>query len=485
MNAPSDKAAPRLTFGRFVLDPDRGCLASEGSEVALRPKTFSLLTYLASRPGQWVMRDELLEVIWQGLVVSEDSLDQCVLEARRAMGDNEGKLLEESADHGFRLDFGAAPGERRHAPGVHALRFRFIYGVMAPLAVVVVFAAIWFITSRDDVKPPVAVRRPAIAILPFQNQIDDPREYIADGLTQELIGSMGRYPGLTVMAWNSVASYKGAIAQPGEIARVLEVRFQVEGSVRYFGDRLHVSVQLADLQGMVLWSARFDEPATQVLALSDRIAGEIGSALGLDPVETEPAHVLASFEAWDLLSRARARLHRPSREGLDQARELLGQAVIRDAGYGEIHALLGETFALGVHRGWSANAAEDWQRVASHAADALHVDAVNVRARVLLAREHLAYQRYREAEREIDLALRQDPNDADALGCRGSPTLWLSMKRKSSPVKSYQSYSGDQSSTYLVARSIHDSLCSATFLIPSSLKTSPVNRGRSSNPLLW
>ena len=76
-----------LTFGRFVLDLRRGCLLFDRREITLRPKTFAVLQYLATHPGQVIGDQELLEAVWPNLVVSGNTLLQSIDELRRALGD--------------------------------------------------------------------------------------------------------------------------------------------------------------------------------------------------------------------------------------------------------------------------------------------------------------------------------------------------------------------------------------------------------------
>ena len=424
----SDNTPRTLTFGRYVLDSARGCLLSDGREIPLRPKTFAVLSYLAQRPGQLVSKDELFDAVWPGLIVTDDTLVQSIGELRRTLGDAEAKLITTVPKRGYRLDLQAAPPERRHARGINALRFRWKYGLLAPFIVAIVFVVIWLMTPRAQPLSAVDVR-PAIAILPFQDQSETEREYLADGLTQDLINSLGRFPEIAVMSWNAVAIYKGEVAQPGEIARVLSVRYQVEGSVRLAEDRLRVSAQLVDVQGRVIWSARYDEPAGDVFALQDRLMREIAGALAIRVTELEQRRVAAkppaSFDAYDYVLRARPALQRPTRAGIVDARELLRQALAIDPDYGAAHAALGETFHAAVSMGWAEDPGQYWQRVARHAEDALRVDADNVRARVLLGRMHMAYNRYADAEREIDRAVSINPNDADALAGQGNVLVWL------------------------------------------------------------
>lgn len=429
MPEPNGDAPKVFTFGRYVLDLTRGCLLSDGREIPLRPKTFAVLSHLVQRPGQLVSKEELFEAVWPGLIVTDDTLVQSIGELRRALGDAESKLITTVPRRGYRFDMQAAPPERRRVRGVQALRFRWKYGLLAPLAVVLAFAVIWLATSRDS-PGRYPGTRPAVAILPFLNQSEDPaREYLADGLTQDLINSLGRFSALTVMSWNAVASYKGAVARPGEIARVLEVRYQVEGSVRYSGDQLRISAQLVDVQGRVLWSQLYEASATDVFALQDRITREIAGALAIRVTEFEQERLARDppthFDVYDLLLRARPALQRPARATLAEARELLHQALAIDPDYAAAHAALGETFHAAVSMGWAQDPDDYWQRVQKHASEALRLDPDNVRAHVLLARRHMAYNRYAEAEIEMERALEVNGNDADALAGRGHVLVWL------------------------------------------------------------
>ena len=292
--------------------------------------------------------------------------------------------------------------------------------------------ALWLVPKLHDASDaplPVAAK-PTIAVLPFQNQGDvAAREYLADGITQDIINSLGRFSALTVMSWNAVAPFKGAAVRPGEIARVLAVRYQVEGSVNYSDNRMRVSAQLVDVQGRVLWSSRFDEAPTDVFALQDRITREIAGALAIRVTQFEQRRVstkpTSNFDAYDYVLRARPALQRPTRASIAEARTLLRHAIELDPNYAAAHSALGETFHAAVSMGWAESPDEYWKRVEQHANDALHLDESDVRARILLARSLIAYNRYEEAEGQIDRAIAVNPNDADALAGRGNILVWL------------------------------------------------------------
>jgi TolB-like protein/DNA-binding winged helix-turn-helix (wHTH) protein len=430
MSAGQDHSAQRLAFDDYVLDLARGCLLRAGQEVTLRPKTFAVLRYLVEHMGELVSKETLLAAVWPNLIVTDDTLVQSIGELRRAFAEAGRDYITTVPRRGYRFEppRAAAPIAGRVK---HAFRWRWKYGIAAPLALAVTVAALWFAMRPRDTGPEAATgARPAIAVLPFQNQNDAAsREYLADGLTQDLINSLGRFSALTVMSWNAVASYKGALAKPGEIARVLGVRYQVEGSVRYSADRVRVSAQLVDAQGRVLWSSRFDEAAVEVFQLQDRMTREIAGALAIRVTEFEQQRIArkptASFDAYDCVLRARPALQRPTRAGLVEARTLLRRAIELDPDYAAPHSALGDTFHAAVSMGWAEAPEEYWAKVVEQANEALRLDAGDTRARILLGRRYIAYNQFDEARAQIDRAIAMNPSDADALAGRGNILVWL------------------------------------------------------------
>ncbi|MEO8018776.1 MAG: winged helix-turn-helix domain-containing protein [Pseudomonadota bacterium] len=424
-------ATEKLEFGRYVLDLHRGSLLLDGREIALRPKTFSVLCYLVQHPDRLISKDELLAAVWPNLVVTDDTLVQSIGELRRALGETGARLITTVPRRGYRFE-ASAPLDRRNSRNWTPLRFRWKYGIFAPLALGVTLLALWLgLAARDAMKPAAdADAKPAIAVLPFQNQSEDPaREYLADGLTQDVINSLGRFSALTVMSWNAVATYKGAVVRPGEIARVLAVRYQVEGSVRYTPDRIRVSAQLVDVQGRVLWSSQYEEAPADVFALEDRIVREIAGALAIRVSEFERRRQATkpteNLDAYDYLLRARPALQRPTRAGLVEARDLLRHAIDLDPKFAAAHAALGDTFHAAISMGWAESPDDYWKRVEGHAGEALRLDSSDVRAHILMARSYIAYNRYPEAQAQIDAAIAINPSDADALAGRGNILMWL------------------------------------------------------------
>ena len=284
-----------------------------------------------------------------------------------------------------------------------------------------------------DGQPPKATEfsaKPAIAILPLVNKGDDAsREYFADGLTQDIINALGRFRGLTVMSWNAVFPYKAKPESPGEIARKLAVRYQVEGNVRQNGNRVHANTQLVDTSGQVLWSASFDEALSDVFALQDAIVTQIAGTLASRVTQVELSRTFTkptgSLEAFDYVLRARPALQHPDRGNIVQARALLKHAIENDPGYAAAYSSLAETYFIATSMGWAESPAEFLARAEAMANKALSLDDADVRARVVLGRIHIFYQRYDQARTEIDRAIEINPSDAGGIAGRGNVLLWL------------------------------------------------------------
>jgi len=469
-NSPAQKGAKRLRFDRYVLDLDRGCLLLDGNEIALRPKTFAVLRYLIENCGRLISKDELFGAVWPNLAVTDDALVQSIGELRRGLGDDGPRLIKTIPRRGYRLEsvvsimapvgpsaihatgdlVASFDGDRASKPLIRPHASKLLTtaftsgrrGLFAALAFVVLLAAgallaghlEWRVLStprsgEQFSKTAEVSAKPAIAILPLANQNDDSaREYFADGLTQDIINALGRFPELTVMSWNAVFPYKGKPENPVEIARSLAVRYQVEGSVRQIGDRVRVNAQLVDANGQVLWSASFDEALADVFALQDKITTQIAGTLAIRVTQIEQRRVFTkptdSLEAYDCVLRARPALQRPTRASIVEARALLRRAIELDSNYAAAYAALAETYHVATSMGWAESPTDFLGRAEEMANKALSLDDSDVRAHIVLGRIHIFYQRFDQAKAEIDRAIAINPNDANGLAGRGNILMW-------------------------------------------------------------
>jgi TolB-like protein/DNA-binding winged helix-turn-helix (wHTH) protein/Tfp pilus assembly protein PilF len=424
--------ANRLQFDRYVLDLGRGCLLLDGAEVALRPKTFGVLRHLAENSGRLVSKEELFAAVWPALVVTDDTLVQSIGELRRALGDDGTRMIKTIPRRGYRFE---PPVSSVSADGTTALtpapsarsRSRILRIGTAALVIATLLCGLYLLVS--DRAPPAAGAKAAIAILPLRTESNDATpDYFAEGLTQDIITAMGRFPELTVMSWNAVYPYKGNPVPPARVARELGVQYQVEGSVLRSADRIRVNARLVDHKGRVHWSGRFDEPASDLFALQDRITRDVAGALAIRVTRIEEARALSksaqSLEAYDYVLRARSQLQRPTRAGGVEARELLKHAIEIDPASAPAYATLADTYQLSVAMGWSESPAQSLTRAEEMAHKALALDATQTRAYVTLGRIDLLYNRHSEANAELQRALAINPSDAHALAGLGNVLMW-------------------------------------------------------------
>ncbi len=188
--------------------------------------------------------------------------------------------------------------------------------------------------------------KPAIAVLPFDNMSSDPeQEFFADGLTEDIITELSRFPGLFVIARNSTFSYKGKPLRVQDVCRELGVHYAVEGSVRRAGNRVRVNVQLIAAEGENhIWAERYDRELTDIFDLQDEITQTIVATL---PGRVESADVARlerkppeSMAAYDYVMRGKIHHHRVTAEDNIQALSMFRKAIDLEPGLAQAHAWL-------------------------------------------------------------------------------------------------------------------------------------------------
>jgi serine/threonine-protein kinase len=203
------------------------------------------------------------------------------------------------------------------------------------------------VASRTE---PATMR--TIVVLPFVNlSADRENEYFSDGITEELITTLGQVPGLRVASRTSAFTYKNKSVDVREVGRQLGAASVVEGTVRRSGNTLRVSAQLVDAAtGYDLWSATYDREAADVFAIQEeisraiatRLVGTLGAATGVTLAEQSTRDPVT----YDLYLRGRHAWHGRTRESLARAIEHFSQAVAREPDYARAHVALGDGYAV-------------------------------------------------------------------------------------------------------------------------------------------
>jgi adenylate cyclase len=182
---------------------------------------------------------------------------------------------------------GKVTGERRVKPGQWK---RFAIGLLVAVILVIAAVVVWRLYFASAPKPEVASKEklafplpdvPSIAVLPFVNMSQDPKqEFLCDGMTEEIITALSKVPGLFVIARNSTFTYKGKAVKVKQVSEELGVRYVLEGSLQRSGDRVRITAQLIDaLTGNHLWAERYDRDLKDIFALQDEITIKILTGL--------------------------------------------------------------------------------------------------------------------------------------------------------------------------------------------------------------
>lgn len=324
-------------FDRFVLDLSRGALLADGAECPLRPKCFALLRHLVENAGRLIGRDELMQAVWPGVFVTDDSIAQCVKDIRRALGDDEQRLLRTLPRRGYLF---AASVARADAAG----------GIVPTTAMSAAAPA--------EAPPRPPTKRPVVVVVPFENIGGDPAQgYFADGLTAGLGTDLARFQSLHVV---SLLRWRGGSrrALPDEDAALPpRTRFLVNGSVRRAGGRIRVIAQLEDAQrGVTLWAERFDRPIDDLFAVQEelvnRIVATLADRVNHELVQSAKRRPPASLDAYDLCLRGREQYRQFTEATTLVAREMFDRAITADPDYSLAFALQSLTVQRGFTDGW-------------------------------------------------------------------------------------------------------------------------------------
>lgn len=308
-----------LAFGEHRLDIERRELHRGPELVELAPKVFDLLAFLVQHRDRVVSKDDLLQAIWGGRIVSESALTTRINAVRRAVGDDgtAQRLVRTFARKGVR-----------------------------------------FVGHVTEIAASVVSDKPSIAVLPFQNLSGDAeQEYFAAGMVEEITTAISRCPWLFVIARNSSFRYKGKAIDAKQAARELDVRYVLEGSVRRAGHRLRIAAQLIDsTTGAEIWVDRFDGTLDDIFQLQDQVAsgvvGAIEPRLRVAEAERVIRKPTANLDAYDLYWRAQAEAYKRSRESLAESVRLARLALDLDPTYGPAMARMALSRGMQQQRNW-------------------------------------------------------------------------------------------------------------------------------------
>ncbi len=460
---------PSYRFLDFELSEGEFCLSRSGQRIALEPKALRVLTLLVRRAGHLVDKRELLESVWPNSFVEENTLTRTIAILRRELGDSsrDSKIIETVPTRGYRFIAPVTPleeGNRTATPSAevfptngqniasapdgssppaslrpvdeqqdqsagkvpvaaivqgqrnwHARKW-LIAGAVSLLALIAGTAYMLTRSRPADAKAPKIT---SVAVLPLKNLSGDPaQEYLADGMTEEVIGRLAMIRGLRVISRTSVMQFKDTHLSAPEIARQLGVDALVEGSVIRDGNRIRVHAQL--IRGSTdehFWSESYDREFGDALTLESDVAQSIAQKVEVTVTGDERARLVTarsvSPEVYESYLKGLAAKGNSKAE-VEKQIAWFDEAIRKDptfapsyVGLAGAYANLGTVFV-------GASPAETRPKVISAAEKALELDPELADAHVELANIYMRQWKWAEAEAEYRRALGLNPNDAAA-----------------------------------------------------------------------
>src|SRR4029077_2151429 len=397
----TDEALEAVEFGRFRLLPRRRELRADGVVVELGSRAFDVLMVLTEARGALVTKDEFLSRVWPDTVVEENNLVVQISALRKAFGEDR-DFIRTVSGRGYRfvaeistsmaaseaktrVGRGAAVEAAQSAPSSSSptpvsgligrgtelekvsdlpagvvdlidastaprrpprpLCWRLFASGLARLLVARFFRILY---PRNQASPKIR----SIAVLPLESLSSDPsQDYFADGMTDELITTLGQISALRVISRTSVMTYKRVRKLLPEIARELNVETVVEGTVSRFGDRVRITAQLIEVPvERHIWAQTFEGDLRDTLALQNSVARTIAERIGAAVNQREHAALQnvkpvnpAAYEAY---LKGRYFLNKRTGDGLKRAIEYFNHAIETAPTYAEAYAALSDAYAL-------------------------------------------------------------------------------------------------------------------------------------------
>ena len=397
-------------FEAFALDTDAYVLTKGTEVIALEPQVFALLQFLIENRDRVVSKDEIIEHVWDGRIVSDAALSSGINGARRAVGDS-GKaqaIIKTFPRRGFRFVADVTDDNPSEA-------------------------AVTPISNVSD--------KPTIAVLPFDNLSGDPeQEYFSDGITEDIITALSRLRQFFVIARNTTFTFKGKAVDVPAVARELGVRYVLEGSVRKAGERLRISAQLIDGDsGNHIWAEQYDRDLGDIFAVQDEITmmvvGSIQPALVTTEQDRARRKSADDLGAWELFQRGMWHLRRRTLEDLIEARGFFHRSIELNPSFAPSYAGVAHSFWQQLVLGMVEEPGAVRDEVVSNARMGVELDREDPYTHVVLGRIYsYFFGKYDEGYQQLQIARELNPNDTEVKYSLGSCLIALGRPAEALPL---------------------------------------------------
>jgi TolB-like protein len=395
----------KYRFGSCELDTDRHELRLDDTLQSIEPQVFSLLELLIENRDRVVSKEDLMDAVWQGRIVSDAALSSRVSAARQAVGDNGQRqaVIRTVPRLGFRfvaevesVDSDGSP--RQESPPSEDR------------------------PAGTDQVPATAVKRtlplpqkPTLAVMPFDDISEkSDQTYFADGITEDIITALSKNRWLLVLARNSTISFREHRLSSRQLAEGLDADYLVTGSVRRADQHVRINVHLIDgASGSHIWAERYDRDIEDIFELQDEITETIAARIEPELAMAERQRARRtppqSLDAWDHYLLGLAQLYTFRADGNEKAQSFFRQAIDLDPEFSPAYARLAYALILSMVYFDAEPDEAVLDEALQTARKAVALDDQDAVAHFTLGRVHLARGEYDQAIRGLEISLQLNP----------------------------------------------------------------------------
>jgi DNA-binding winged helix-turn-helix (wHTH) protein len=391
----------RYHFDPFTLDLDRGLLLQAERDIAIEPRAFDLLSLLVVNHDRIVTKDEIIEKVWGGRIVSDAAISTVIKTTRKALGDD-----------GVTQKY------------IRTLRGRGVRFVGTATAMFPACA-----TNSEGLVPPDNTapesRRPSIAILPFRMVgYSEAFSAIADAIPAELISCLSRLRWLTVISRGSTFRFRHDDPDLSAIRAALGANYCLTGLVEIFGAVIAVSVELSDTRSQaVIWSERFAGTVSDVNETRNDIVTHVISALELHVPLNEAKRARLrppeNLDAWSIYHLGLQHMYRFNKTDNQIAAGHFERATILEPGFARAYAARSFTSFQTAFLKYTAETSDEVNNARRFAEKCVEIDPVDPFGNFTLGRAHWLRGDPEAGMPWIDRSIELSPNFAQGFYAHG------------------------------------------------------------------
>jgi TolB-like protein/DNA-binding winged helix-turn-helix (wHTH) protein/Flp pilus assembly protein TadD len=439
------------------VSPHEGLLSRGDEIVRLEPKAMEVLVYFASRPNDVITRDELEREVWHGALVGYDAVTNTIIKLRKALKDNarQPSFIVTIPKKGYQLiaaisypedddtpDFTSSNPNKSLAKIQQKMQFWPAHRI-GTLTVAVfitfgllIYSILFSLESKPTFEDESNEVPPSIIVLPFENLSGDAKqEYLADGITEDIITDLSRLSNILVISSNTSSTYKGKKVTSEKVGADLNVKFVLRGSIQRLGNKVRVNAQLVNTKtGFNTWAQRYDRKLTEVFAVQDEVTNSIVKALTVKMTNQEKLRLAQrstdNLQAYDFFQEGQKLSLVRTKEAYKQAREAYKNAIALDPGYGRAYGAMAVTFAFELVGGWLENPNETLDHALFLAKNAVALDDSTPQTYWALSFVYLMRKEYNNAEKAVRQSINIAPNYADGYGLLALIKMYIGQPKR-------------------------------------------------------